>query len=87
MGCHALLQGVFPTQGLNPDSLWLLHWEADSLTLSHLGIPWEETDRCMSGGDNLEIGYDNKHSQDLARVGDREGGFASDAHSPRQGPA
>ena len=24
MGCHALLQGIFPTQGLNPS---LLHWQ------------------------------------------------------------
>ena len=25
MGCHALLQGIFPTQGLNPHLLCLLH--------------------------------------------------------------
>ena len=24
-GCHALLQGTFPSQGLNPHLLWLLH--------------------------------------------------------------
>ena len=34
VGCHALLQGIFWTQGLN---LGLLHWQADSLPLSHLG--------------------------------------------------
>ena len=34
MGCHSLLQGIFPTQGLNPH---LPHWEADSLPLSHQG--------------------------------------------------
>ena len=28
MGCHYLLQGIFPTQGPNPH---LLHWQADSL--------------------------------------------------------
>ena len=28
MGCHALLHGIFLTQGLN---LGLLHWQADSL--------------------------------------------------------
>ena len=28
VGCHFLLQGIFPTQGLN---LCLLHWQADSL--------------------------------------------------------
>ena len=32
--CHFLLQGIFLTQGLNPN---LLHWQAKSLPLSHLG--------------------------------------------------
>ena len=36
-GYHALLQGIFPTQGLNPFLLWLLHWQEDSLLLGHLG--------------------------------------------------
>ena len=34
VGCHALLQGTFQTQGSNPH---LLHWQADSLPLSHQG--------------------------------------------------
>ena len=33
---HILLQSLFPTQGSNP---CLLHWQADSLLLSHLGSP------------------------------------------------
>ena len=37
--CHALLQGIFPTQGSNPNLQCLLHWQADSLRLSHLGRP------------------------------------------------
>ena len=37
VGCHFLLQGIFPTQGLNPHLLCLLHWQADSLPLSHQG--------------------------------------------------
>ena len=36
VGCHFLLQGIFPTQGLN---MHLLHWQADSLPLRHLGSP------------------------------------------------
>ena len=36
VGCHFLLQSIFPTQGLN---LCLLHWQVDSLALSHLGSP------------------------------------------------
>ena len=36
VGFHFLLQGIFPTLGLN---LRLLCWQADSLPLSHLGSP------------------------------------------------
>ena len=36
LGCHFLLQGIFPTQGSN---LHLLYWQADPLPLSHLGSP------------------------------------------------
>ena len=36
VGCHALLQGVFPTQEWNP---CLMHWQADSFPLSHQGRP------------------------------------------------
>ena len=35
-GCHSLLQGIFPNQGLNP---CLLHWQADSLTVKPPGKP------------------------------------------------
>ena len=35
VGSNFFLQGIFPTQGLNP----LLHWQADSLPLSHQGSP------------------------------------------------
>ena len=34
---HFLLQGIFPTQWLN---LHLLHWQVDSLPLSHQGAYW-----------------------------------------------
>ena len=33
-GCHALLQGIFPTQGSNLSLACLLHWQADSLPLA-----------------------------------------------------
>ena len=35
-GCHFLHQGTFPIQGLNSH---LLHWQVDSLPLSHQGNP------------------------------------------------
>ena len=37
--CHALLQGIFLTQGSNPHLLCLLHWQVDSLPLVPLGKP------------------------------------------------
>ena len=36
-GFHFLLQGIFPTQESIPH---LLHWQMDSLPLSHLGSPF-----------------------------------------------
>ena len=36
VGCHFLLQGIFPTQGSKPCLFHLLHWQADSLPLHHL---------------------------------------------------
>ena len=37
VGCHALLQGIFPTQGWHLYLLHLLHWQGDSLPLAALG--------------------------------------------------
>ena len=37
VGCHGLLQGIFPTQGSNPQLLYLLHWKAGSLPLAQPG--------------------------------------------------
>ena len=39
VGCHALLQGIFPTQDLNPHLLCLLHCRQILYPLSHLGSP------------------------------------------------
>ena len=36
VGCHYLLQRIFPTQEAN------LHWQVGSLPLNHLGSPQEE---------------------------------------------
>ena len=37
LGCYFFIQGIFPTQRSNPR---LLHWQADSLPLSHQGSPF-----------------------------------------------
>ena len=39
VGGHALFQWIFPIQALNLCLLCLLHWQADSLSLCHLGSP------------------------------------------------
>ena len=51
-GSHSLLQGIFPTQGSNP---CLLHWQADSLSLSCQGSPSFGTDPAkIQGRQDLE---------------------------------
>ena len=40
VGCHFLLQGIFPNQGSNP---CLLHWQANSLPVSHQESPYIRT--------------------------------------------
>ena len=58
-GCHFLLQGVFLIWGLNLFLLCCLHWQADSLSLSHLGRPIiiEDGDQLGSFSNKLqEIG-------------------------------
>ena len=37
VGCHFLLQGVFPTEGSNLHLLGLLHWQAGSSRASKSG--------------------------------------------------
>ena len=39
VGCHFFHQGIFLTQQSNSCLLLLLHWQADSLPLSHQGSP------------------------------------------------
>ena len=49
VGCHFLLQRIFLTQGSNPYLLWLLHWQVNSLPLSHLGSSlWKGTNSFKS---------------------------------------
>ena len=46
--CHALLQGVFPSQGSNPHLLCLLHWQAGSSPLAPPGKPQVQWRRVLS---------------------------------------
>ena len=49
VGCHFLLQGISPAQGLNPFLPRPLHWQAESLSSSYLGSP------------NSELRYESPH--------------------------
>ena len=47
VGCHFLLQGIFPTKGSNP---YLLHWQAVSLPLSQQGGPIPQSTKLYFNG-------------------------------------
>ena len=49
MGCHASLQGIFLTQRSNLHLLSLLHWQAGSLPLHHMGITGPCLHRTLRG--------------------------------------
>ena len=48
MGCHAVFQGIFPTQGSKQGLLCLQHWQASSLPLLPPGKPCCPTNRLIS---------------------------------------
>ena len=48
VGCHAHLQGIFPTQGLNLHLLCLLHWQSGSRPLVPPGKPDAENYPCLN---------------------------------------
>ena len=54
VGCHFLLQEIFLSQGLNSH---ILHWQADSLPMNHLGSPERVEKR-----DELGIGDLHMHT-------------------------
>ena len=54
VGCHALLQGIFPTQGLNLSLLYLLHCRQILYWLSHQGSPLKHGSHPVSTGRWIE---------------------------------
>ena len=55
VGFYFLLQGIFPTQGSNPQFLCLLHWPVDSLPLSHQGNPHITLDLKPKGSESIML--------------------------------
>ena len=56
VGCYARLQGIFPTQGLNPCLLCLLHCRQILYPLSHLGTPYDGYTKDRYGAEGPRIG-------------------------------
>ena len=53
VGCHVLLQGIFPAQGSNPGLLHLLHWQVHYVPLRRLGKLYFSHQRTDTG--NLKL--------------------------------
>ena len=80
VGCHALLQGTFPTQGLKLHLLRLLHWQVGSLLLAPPGKPLlasaEELTLLNCGVEKtLESPLDCKEIQPVHSEGDQPWDF------------
>ena len=67
VGCHALLQGIFPTQGLNLCLLCLLHWQAGSLPLTPHDIDYNYLHKVKKLGSyiKLKIKQKQKYKWDI----------------------
>ena len=57
VGCHFLLQGIFPIQGSNPRLLCLLHWQAESLPTEPPWKPHIKVVHAYSSKSNSTQGY------------------------------
>ena len=55
VGCHALLQGIFPTQGWNPCLSSLLHWQVGSLPPAPPGKPWSSPEQEIKWQQETEV--------------------------------
>ena len=58
VGSHALLQGIFLTQGCNPHFLGLLHRQADSLPLEPPGKPQKQMCTSLIQLDSIKTARD-----------------------------
>ena len=72
VGCHFLLQGIFLDQGSNPR---LLHWQADSLPLSHQGSQEIKQEKSLL---KSSVSYQSRRQASGGREwGERGWGWAS----------
>ena len=79
--CHVLLQGIFPTQGSNPDPLCLLRWQVGSLPLVPLGKPRKQGGNGISFSTHEDHTHRSKKLSWLCEVVQSEG-----RHLPEETP-
>ena len=87
VGCHFLLQGIFMTQGWNPYLPHLLHWQVNSLQLSHPGSPrWTRAGAKWNMEELRDTGYQSREASSWTQreeVGGRNSGLEMQLHLVR----
>ena len=66
--CHALSQGIFLTQGLNPHPLCLLHWQVGSLPLVPPGKPVQWNPAAAAAAKSLVSDSERPHRRQPTRL-------------------
>ena len=84
VGCHARLQGLFPTQGSSPPLLCLPHWQAVSSPLAPLGSPVKQRGCCNLHAQHLITEQATVGPLPLERVG--AGRRSGNDHQPHPRP-
>ena len=84
MGCHALLQGIFPTQGWNPGLLCILHWQVVSLLLAPPG-KLQNTDINFIFFKKETEEFAHSRGSPLGTIGD-PGASSTTSHPPAHAP-
>ena len=69
VGCHFLLQGIFPTQGSNPRLLCLLQGQARSLPLAPPGKPHTYTHILLKYSFHYGLSQDSEYGSLCYTVG------------------
>ena len=70
VGCHTLLQGTFPTQGLHQHLLHLLRWQEGSLPLAPSGNPVTRINMCKSLNTGLGFAGSSDGKESACNAGD-----------------
>ena len=84
VGCHALLQGIFPTQGSNPRLLQLLHWAGRFFPIEPPGVCWRGTAHSKEGISPCPGPFQAHHPGRKVRDGQRARSYADAPFHPEE---